>query len=143
MQHPKLARRRLLMAAVSPADLHDSHGGVALLQASRQLWPFLGHCFADRAYRGERVGTATAITVKIVEPKDGQTGFAVQPRRWVIERTLGWIGRCRRLAAGIHRRWPWPVAARFRWFTRHAPGPGQARWAPGHAQLLAVVIAGR
>lgn len=89
---------RLLMAAVSPADLHDSHGGVALLQASRQLWPFLAHCFADRAYRGERVGTATAITVEIVEPEDGQTGFAVQPRRWVIERTLGWIGRCRRLA---------------------------------------------
>ncbi|GJD65776.1 IS5 family transposase [Methylobacterium frigidaeris] len=89
---------RLLMAAVSPADLHDSHGGVALLRASRQLWPFLAHCFADRAYRGERVGTSTTITVEIVEPEDGQTGFAVQPRRWVIERTLGWISRCRRLA---------------------------------------------
>ncbi|WP_409567143.1 transposase, partial [Methylobacterium sp. E-016] len=32
---------RLLIAAVSPADLHDSHGGVALLRASRGLWPFL------------------------------------------------------------------------------------------------------
>jgi hypothetical protein len=41
---------RLLMAAISPADLHDSHGGVALLRVSRQLWPFLAHCFADRAY---------------------------------------------------------------------------------------------
>jgi transposase len=89
---------RLLMAAVSPADLHDSHGGVALLQASRQLWPFLARCFADRAYRGERVGTATAITIEIVALEDGQTGLAVQPRRWVIERTLGLIGRCRRLA---------------------------------------------
>jgi transposase len=89
---------RLLMAAVSPPDLHDSHGGVTLLRASRQLWLFLAHCFADRAYRGERVGTVTTITVEIVEPEDGQTGFAVQPRRWVVERTLGWIGRCRRLA---------------------------------------------
>ncbi len=89
---------RLLMAAVSPADLHDNHGGVALLRASRQFWPFLAHCFADRAYRGERVGTSTTITVEIVEPEDGQTGFTVQPRRWVIERTLGWISRCRRLA---------------------------------------------
>ena len=49
---------RLLVAAVSPADLHDSHGGVALLRASRGVWPFLAHCFADRAYRGDRIGSA-------------------------------------------------------------------------------------
>jgi transposase len=89
---------RLLVAAVSPANLHDSHGGIALLRASRRLWPFLSHCFGDRAYKGERVGTATMITVEIVRPEDGQRGFAVQPRRWVIERTFGWISRCRRLA---------------------------------------------
>ena len=89
---------RLLVAGVSPADLHDSHGGIALLRASRGLFPFRAHCFADRAYRGERVGSATTITVEIVEPKEGQKGFAVQPRRWVIERTFGWIARCRRLA---------------------------------------------
>ena len=89
---------RLPVAAVSPANLHDSHGGVALLRASRSLWPFLAHCFADRAYRGDRVGSATAITVEIVEPEEGRKGFAVQPRRWVIERTFGWIARCRRLA---------------------------------------------
>lgn len=89
---------RLLVAAVSPADLHDSHGAIALRRASRGLLPFLAHCFANRAYRGERVGAATTITVEIVEPKEGQKGFAVQPRRWVIERTLSWIARCRRLA---------------------------------------------
>lgn len=89
---------RLLVAAVSPADLHDSHGGIALLRASRGLWPFLAHCFADRAYRGDRVGSATVIRVEIVEPEEGQKGFAVQPRHWVIERTFGWIARCRRLA---------------------------------------------
>jgi len=89
---------RLLVAAVSPANLHDSHGGGALLRASRGLWPFLAHCFADRAYRRDRVGSATAINVEIVQPEEGQKGFAVQPRRWVIERTFGWIARCRRLA---------------------------------------------
>ena len=89
---------RLLIAAVSPANLHDSQGGVALLRASRDLWPFLAHCFADRAYQGERVGTATAITIEIVAPDEGQKSFAVQPRRWVVERTLRWISRCRRLA---------------------------------------------
>ena len=76
---------RLLVAAISPADLHDSDGGAALLRASRDLWRFLAYCFADRAYRGERVGTATAIIVEVVEPEAGQRGFAVQPRRWVIE----------------------------------------------------------
>jgi hypothetical protein len=74
------------VAAVSPADLHDSHGAIALRHASRGLFPFLAHCFADRAYRGERVGAATTITVKIVEPKEGQKGFAMQPRRWVVVR---------------------------------------------------------
>ncbi len=80
---------RLLVAAVSPADLHDSHGGVALLRASRGLWRFLAHCFANRSYRGDRVGSATAIMVEIVEPEEGQTGFAVQPRRGVVERKSG------------------------------------------------------
>jgi putative transposase len=40
---------RLLLATVSPADKHDSHGGVALLKASCRPWPFLKRCFADKA----------------------------------------------------------------------------------------------
>ena len=89
---------RVLLAAISPANLHDSHGGVALLRASRRSWPFLARTFADRAYAGERVGQATSVKVTIVGAAQGQKGFAVQPRRWVIERTFGWLGRCRRLA---------------------------------------------
>lgn len=42
---------RPLLVGVSPANLHDSHGAIALLRASRGLFPFLAHCFADRAYR--------------------------------------------------------------------------------------------
>lgn len=89
---------RLLLAAVSPADLHDSHGAVALLQASRRPWPFVALCYADRAYAGPRVAAAAPVRVEVVGPKPGQCGFAVQPRRWVVERTLSWAGRCRRLA---------------------------------------------
>ena len=89
---------RLLGAMVSPASLHDSHGGVALLQASRGCWPFLKRCFADSAYAGERVATATGIEVTVVRAEPDQKGFAVQPRRWVVERTFGHAGRCRRLA---------------------------------------------
>ena len=89
---------RLLLATTSTADLHDSHGGVALLKASRRPWPFLKQCFADRAYTGERVASATAVMVAVVGAPAGQKGFAVQPRRWVIERSFGWVSRCRRLA---------------------------------------------
>ncbi len=89
---------RLLLAAVSPAHLHDSHGGIALLRTSRRSWPFIALCYADRAYAGQRVASATPVRVKLVGPKPGQHGFAVQPRRWVIERTFAWTGRCRRLA---------------------------------------------
>lgn len=45
---------RLRLATVSPADLHDSHGGIALLQTSHRPWPFIALCYADRAYRGSR-----------------------------------------------------------------------------------------
>ena len=103
---------RLLLATVSTADWHDSRGGVTLLRASRRPWPFLAHCFADRAYRGERVGTGTSITVEIVELQEGQKGFAVQPRRWVIECTFGWIARCRRLARD-HKATPSSALAYF------------------------------
>ncbi|MBL6459616.1 IS5 family transposase, partial [Belnapia sp. T6] len=89
---------RLLLAAVSPADLHDSHGGIALLRTSRRPWPFVALCYADRAYAGPRVANASPVRIEIVGSKPSQDGFAVQPRRWVIERTFAWTGRCRRLA---------------------------------------------
>lgn len=89
---------RLLGASVSPASLHDSHAGIGLMRASRGAWPFLQRCFADSAYAGERVGAATAIAVTVVSAEPGQKGFAVQPRRWVVERSFAHAGRCRRLA---------------------------------------------
>ena len=78
--------------------MHDSHGAVALLPASRRPWPFIQRCFADKAYAGKRVAAASPITVELVGAAPNQRGFAVQPRRWVVERTFAWIGRCRRLA---------------------------------------------
>lgn len=89
---------RLLLAAISPACLHDSRGGAALLAMSRRPWPFLARCFADRAYAGPRVARASPVAVTIIGSAPGQKGFAVQPRRWVVERSFAWFGRCRRLA---------------------------------------------
>ena len=94
---------RLLGACISPADLHDSHAAVHLLQASRRSWPFVEKVWADAAYRGDRVRTATAIRVEIVTGPPNQRGFIVQKRRWVVERSLAWIGRNRRLAKDYER----------------------------------------
>jgi transposase len=97
------AAGRLLLACVSPADMHDSRAAVPLLLASRRPWPFIERVWADASYRGERVGAATPITVEIVTGPPNQRGFIAQKRRWVVERTFAWIGRNRRLAKDYER----------------------------------------
>src|SRR5215217_7095863 len=64
----------------------------------RHALPFIAKVFADSGYAGKRVAGATAIAVEIVRKNPDQVGFAVQPRRWVVERFFAWIGRNRRLA---------------------------------------------
>ena len=64
----------------------------------RHAFPFIEKVFADGGYAGDRVASATAIAVEIVRKKPDQIGFAVQPRRWVVERFFAWINRNRRLA---------------------------------------------
>ena len=92
---------RLLMTTVAPANLHNSHGGAALLKASPRPWPCLKLCFADQAYAGKRVASATAIKVELVSAPENQKGFAVQPRRWVVERTFGWVVSVNVLEIGV------------------------------------------
>ena len=81
-----------------PANIQDRDGGAALLKASRPLLPFIAKVWADSGYAGEKVANATCIAVEIVRAKADQIGFAVQPRRWVVERFFAWINRNRRLA---------------------------------------------
>ena len=83
---------------VHSATVQDRDGGGPLLKASRALFPFIERAFADGAYDHTRVAMATDIVIEIVRKLPGQAGFAVLPRRWVVERTLAWLGRCRRLA---------------------------------------------
>jgi putative transposase len=59
---------------------------------------FIQRVFADSGYAGEKVAKATLIAVEIVRKNPDQVGFAIQPRRWVVERFFAWIGRNRRLA---------------------------------------------
>ena len=78
--------------------MQDRDGAVPLLRASRRLCPFIQHAFAEGGHAGERVAAATLVAVEIVRKQAGPVGFAVQPRRWVIERAFAWLGRNRRLA---------------------------------------------
>jgi putative transposase len=81
-----------------PASVEDRDGGGPLLRASRHIFPFIQRVFADSGYAGEKIITATLIAVEIVRKNPDQIGFAVNPRRWVVERFFAWIGRNRRLA---------------------------------------------
>ena len=89
---------RGLVLEAHPASIQDRDGGGPLLCASRGSFPFIEKVFADSGYAGEKVATATMIAVEIVRKSPDQVGFAVQPRRWVVERFFAWINRNRRLA---------------------------------------------
>jgi transposase len=89
-------------AVVHPADIQDRDGAPLVLAAARFLYPWLRHVFADGGYGGAKLATALDKignwTIEIVKRCDTAAGFVVLPRRWVVERTLAWLNRNRRLA---------------------------------------------
>jgi len=89
---------RPLVLQVHPASIQDHDGASPLLQASRARLPFIERAFADSAHTAQRIADATRITVEIVRKPPEQIGFAVHPRRCVVERCFAWLGRNRRLA---------------------------------------------
>jgi putative transposase len=89
---------RALLLMPHAASVQDRDGAGPVLRASRRPFPFIERIFADAGYAGERVATATHIAVEIVKKQPDQVGFAVHPRRWVVERFFAWLGRNRRLA---------------------------------------------
>ena len=93
----------LLHAIVHPADIQDRDGGVLVLSTLFGMHPFLLKLFADGGYQGPQFKVAVAkvlpqLSIEIVKRSDQANGFEVIPKRWVVERTLAWLGRCRRLA---------------------------------------------
>ena len=92
---------RALKLHAHAADIQDRDGAGPLLHASRPRWPFVELAFADAGYQGPRVAAESPIRVQIVRKLEGQIGFAVQAKRWVVERFFAWINRNRRLAKDV------------------------------------------
>ena len=91
---------RLLMVSLTTADVQDAAGAEQIVMAVRRKWPWLRHLFADGAYdRGSLASLAAYkdFTLEVVRKLPDQKGFQVLPRRWVVERTFGWLTRWRRL----------------------------------------------
>lgn len=92
---------------VHPANVQDRDGAPALLESARALLAWLRHVFADGGYAGDKLKDALKDhgewTIEIIKRSDAAKGFVLLPRRWVVERTIAWLNRNRRLAKDVER----------------------------------------
>ena len=101
----------LLVVLVTSASVQDRHGGKAVLQVLAARFGSIALIWADAGYANQVdaglvtwARTAVRIVVQIVKRTDDVKGFQVLPRRWVVERTFGWLIRSRRLSRDYERR---------------------------------------
>src|ERR687890_121753 len=91
----------LLAVMVHPADVQDRDGAETLLRRARRLFPFIERLIGDAGYQGPKMAAAVQRTgtwkIEIVRRCDRHR-FVVLPKRWIVERTIAWLNRCRRLA---------------------------------------------
>ena len=90
-------------AVVHAADVQDRNGGVLVMAPCSDLYPFLLKLYADDGYHGPAFHAGVrrvrcSVDVQIVKRSETAKGLTVLPRRWVVERTIAWLNRCRRLA---------------------------------------------
>jgi len=116
----------LLSCVVHEADVQDRDGARITIDEVLERFPSLRHFFADGGYRGEPlaefIGQHDGRTIEIVKRPDDAKGFVVIVKRWVVERTFAWLGRCRRLAKdwekSIASSESWAYIASIRMMTR-------------------------
>jgi transposase len=90
-------------AVIHAADIQDRDGGVLVMATLFGLHPFLLKLYADGGYQGPQFKDALQrvlgqLNLEIVKRSDTAKAFTVLPKRWIVERTIGWLNRCRRLA---------------------------------------------
>ena len=91
----------LLAVAVHPANIQDRDGAKLVLEGMVGQYPRLRVIWADGAYGGKLVQWAKGKggwSLELVRRPSGQRTFQVLPRRWVVERTFGWLNLQRRLS---------------------------------------------
>lgn len=105
----------MLAGIVHDASIQDRDGAPSLIASACESFPTLVHLFADGGYAGEKLQSAMekadGPVIEIVKRPDGVTGFVVIARRWVVERTFAWFGRCRCLA----KDWEASIASSEAW----------------------------
>lgn len=100
----------MLAVAVTSASVQDRIGARTVLETVRRRWPVLGLVWADQGYANSVDSTLIGwcarrgIRMQIVRRPEGMRGFRLLPRRWVVERTFAWLGRCRRLGRDHERK---------------------------------------
>ena|SRR2546423_8995047 len=120
----------LIMVLVSSAALSEEEGGCQVFDATDGTLPRLKRVWADQSYAGmlvEWVHQLFAFVLEIVRRPKEQRGFQVLPKRWIVERTLGWFNRYRRLSKDYERRMEVSEAMVYlasirrmlRWLDRH------------------------
>jgi len=96
----------VLRVLVSAADISDGEGGIWLFLNHPHVFPNVQTLRVDQGYKEhfvEWVSQELNWTVEVVTKPAEQVGFAVQPKRWVVERTFAWLGRCRQLSKEYDR----------------------------------------
>jgi putative transposase len=96
----------ILVILVLPANIQDRDGGWKLLEAAHGVYASLAKVWADGAYAGDLIWRAhdeLNIDIEIVKKPPDTHAFHVLPRRWVVERTFGWLNRERRLSKDYER----------------------------------------
>ncbi len=92
----------LVTCIVHEADVQDRDGARITIDEALERFPSMRHFFADGGYRGEPLADFVrqydGRTIEITKRPDDAKGFVVIAKRWVVERTFAWLGRCRRLA---------------------------------------------
>lgn len=89
---------------VTAASVQDRDGAMHLLDILRHRFSRLRLIWADQAYAGDLITWVWAlrrwrnVRLDIVKRPEGETGFLLLPKRWIVERTFAWFGRYRRLA---------------------------------------------
>lgn len=91
-----------IRVVVHSAGIQDRDGAALVFDKIHKSYPWLELVWADGGYNAHQVTDAVAkipsLRLEIVKRNDDVSGFAVLPRRWVVERTFSWFGRNRRLA---------------------------------------------